>query len=91
MRGAEEHGAWSGFPLPRDMGVAASPALACPGPVGLRPLLPWPCCPAAGIEIANRGQIKFKRLSPSSCNITLIISYEVPNVLVPFANVRLHV
>lgn len=39
-----------------------------------------------GIEIANRGQIKFKRLSPSSCNITLIISYEVPNVLVPFAN-----
>ncbi|GIL45246.1 hypothetical protein Vafri_2539 [Volvox africanus] len=39
-----------------------------------------------GIEIQNRGQIKFVRKSPESCNITLIISYEVPDVLVPFAN-----
>ncbi|GLI66052.1 hypothetical protein VaNZ11_009767 [Volvox africanus] len=39
-----------------------------------------------GIEIQNRGQIKFVRKSPDSCNITLIISYEVPDVLVPFAN-----
>ncbi|KAG2422351.1 hypothetical protein HXX76_016111 [Chlamydomonas incerta] len=39
-----------------------------------------------GLEIQNRGQIKFVRTSPSSCNITLIISYEVPDVLVPFAN-----
>ncbi|PNW73034.1 hypothetical protein CHLRE_14g616250v5 [Chlamydomonas reinhardtii] len=39
-----------------------------------------------GLEIQNRGQIKFIRTSPSSCNITLIISYEVPDVLVPFAN-----
>ncbi|EFJ53042.1 hypothetical protein VOLCADRAFT_47345, partial [Volvox carteri f. nagariensis] len=42
--------------------------------------------PHAGIEIQNRGQIKFVRTSPTSCNITLIISYEVPNALVPFAN-----
>jgi hypothetical protein len=41
----------------------------------------------SGIEIQNRGQIKFVRTSPSSCNITLIISYEVPDALVPFANV----
>ncbi|PNG99718.1 hypothetical protein TSOC_014498, partial [Tetrabaena socialis] len=39
-----------------------------------------------GVEIQNRGQIKFARLSPSSCRIQLIISYEVPDVLVPFAN-----
>ncbi|KAG2447589.1 hypothetical protein HYH02_007512 [Chlamydomonas schloesseri] len=39
-----------------------------------------------GLEIQNRGQIKFVRTSPTSCNITLIISYEVPDVLVPFAN-----
>lgn len=39
-----------------------------------------------GVEIANRGQIKFVRTSPQTCNITLVISYEVPDVLVPFAN-----
>ncbi|KAG2490658.1 hypothetical protein HYH03_011046 [Edaphochlamys debaryana] len=39
-----------------------------------------------GIEVQNRGQIKFKKLSPTSTHITLIISYEVPDVLVPFAN-----
>ncbi|GFR42467.1 hypothetical protein Agub_g3375, partial [Astrephomene gubernaculifera] len=39
-----------------------------------------------GLEIQNRGQIKFRRTSPGSCHITLIISYEVPDVLAPFAN-----
>ena len=41
----------------------------------------------AGVEISNRGQIKFSRTSPTSTKITLIISYELPDVLVPFANV----
>ncbi len=34
------------------------------------------------------GQIRFVKRSPTSCFITLTISYEVPNVLAPFANVR---
>ena len=40
------------------------------------------------IEIANRGQIRFYRKSPSSCAVKLTISYELPDVLVPFGNVR---
>eukprot|EP00195_Chlamydomonas_chlamydogama_P011211 CAMPEP_0202894280 /NCGR_PEP_ID=MMETSP1392-20130828/3715_1 /ASSEMBLY_ACC=CAM_ASM_000868 /TAXON_ID=225041 /ORGANISM="Chlamydomonas chlamydogama, Strain SAG 11-48b" /LENGTH=181 /DNA_ID=CAMNT_0049578927 /DNA_START=292 /DNA_END=837 /DNA_ORIENTATION=- len=39
-----------------------------------------------GIEVANRGQIRFVRKGPKACNVTLTISYEVPNALVPFAN-----
>jgi uncharacterized membrane protein len=39
------------------------------------------------IEIANRGQIRFYRKSPSSCAVKLTISYELPDVLVPFGNV----
>jgi len=38
------------------------------------------------IEIANRGQIRFYRKSPSSCAVKLTISYELPDVLVPFGN-----
>lgn len=39
----------------------------------------------SGIDISNRGQIRFYRKSPSACSIKLTISYEVPDVLVPFA------
>jgi hypothetical protein len=42
----------------------------------------------AGVEIANKGQIRFVRKGPALTGITLTISYEVPSVLVPFANVR---
>jgi uncharacterized membrane protein len=39
------------------------------------------------LEVQNRGQIRFMRKGPEKCAIKLTISYEVPNVLVPFANV----
>jgi hypothetical protein len=57
---------------------------------GLKRARAWlPRCDAlcTGIEIQNRGQIKFVRTSPASCNVTLVISYELPEPLVPFANV----
>lgn len=41
---------------------------------------------SVGIEVANRGSIRFFRRSPKSCNVTLTISYEVPDALAPFAN-----
>jgi uncharacterized membrane protein len=37
------------------------------------------------LEIQNRGQIRFARKGPSMCSVRLTISYEVPNVLAPFA------
>lgn len=40
-----------------------------------------------GVQVANRGQIRFVKRGPSSCAVSLSISYEVPSVLVPFANV----
>lgn len=40
-----------------------------------------------GVEIANRGQIRFVRKGPQACSVTLTISYEVPDVLAPFAEV----
>ena len=40
-----------------------------------------------GVEVANKGQIRFVRRGPEACSVTLTISYEVPDVLVPFANV----
>lgn len=39
-----------------------------------------------GVEVANRGQIRFYRKGPTACVVALTISYEVPSVLVPFAN-----
>ena len=39
-----------------------------------------------GIEVANRGQIRFIKKSPALTNVTLSITYEVPTPLVPFAN-----
>ncbi len=44
----------------------------------------------AGLEVANRGQIRFARRGANACNVSLTISYEVPDVLAPFANVRKH-
>jgi hypothetical protein len=40
-----------------------------------------------GLNIANRGQIRFVRRGPSACTVNLSISYEVPEMLAPFANV----
>lgn len=37
------------------------------------------------IDIANRGQIRFYRQSATTCTVKLTISYEVPDVLAPFA------
>ncbi|GAX78302.1 hypothetical protein CEUSTIGMA_g5744.t1 [Chlamydomonas eustigma] len=39
-----------------------------------------------GIEIANRGQIRFVRKGAKACGVTLTISYELPDALVPFGN-----
>eukprot|EP00200_Dunaliella_tertiolecta_P005430 CAMPEP_0202337382 /NCGR_PEP_ID=MMETSP1126-20121109/85_1 /ASSEMBLY_ACC=CAM_ASM_000457 /TAXON_ID=3047 /ORGANISM="Dunaliella tertiolecta, Strain CCMP1320" /LENGTH=164 /DNA_ID=CAMNT_0048927559 /DNA_START=306 /DNA_END=800 /DNA_ORIENTATION=+ len=39
-----------------------------------------------GVEIANRGQIRFVKRGPDVTGITLTISYEVPDILVPFAS-----
>ncbi|KAK9845010.1 hypothetical protein WJX74_009657 [Apatococcus lobatus] len=40
----------------------------------------------SALEVANRGEILFSQPSPASCSVTLTISYEVPDVLGPFAN-----
>lgn len=40
-----------------------------------------------GLNVNNRGQIRFIRRGPSACSVSLTISYEVPQILVPFANV----
>jgi len=39
-----------------------------------------------GVEVANRGEIRFVKKGARSVGIELTISYEVPDVLVPFAN-----
>lgn len=41
------------------------------------------------IEIQNQGQIRFLKKGSEQCAVKLTISYEVPNALAPFANVRL--
>ncbi len=43
----------------------------------------------SGLDIANTGQIRFRKTSPDSCIIKLTISYEVPDLLGPFAEVRI--
>ena len=40
-----------------------------------------------GVEIQNRGQIRFLKKGVDKCAVKLTISYEVPSVLAPFANV----
>jgi uncharacterized membrane protein len=40
------------------------------------------------VEIQNQGQIRFLRKGSDTCAVKLTISYEVPSVLAPFANVR---
>ncbi|KAF5835992.1 hypothetical protein DUNSADRAFT_6608 [Dunaliella salina] len=39
-----------------------------------------------GLEVANRGQIRFVKRGQDVTGITLTISYEVPEILVPFAS-----
>ena len=41
----------------------------------------------SAIDIANRGQIRFYRKSPTACSVKLTISYELPDALAPFGNV----
>jgi len=38
------------------------------------------------LDIANRGAIRFYRRGPASTGVKLTISYEVPDVLAPFAS-----
>ena len=45
----------------------------------------------AALDIANRGQIRFRRTSADACVVKLTIAYEVPDVLAPLAGVRPHV
>lgn len=40
-----------------------------------------------GVEIQNQGQIRFLRKGDDRCAVKLTISYQVPSVLAPFANV----
>ena len=40
-----------------------------------------------GIELSNRGQIRFRRKTATACVVSLTIAYEVPDVLAPFGNV----
>lgn len=46
-------------------------------------------CVCTGIEIANRGQIRFVKRGPQLTGITLTISYEVPDILVSHASTPL--
>lgn len=41
------------------------------------------------LEVQNRGQIRFMKKGAEKCAIKLTISYEVPNVLAPFASVSI--
>ena len=51
----------------------------------------WRSVPGSGslgsLEVQNRGQIRFMKKEPGKCSVKLTISYEVPNVLAPFASV----
>ena len=38
------------------------------------------------IDVANTGQIRFYRTSPTDCRVKLSISYEVPALLSPMAS-----
>lgn len=80
------HGAMTHVPR---LCTCPTPAFNCHPPFTTWHLAAVPCCAmlCPGVEIANRGQIKFSKPTASSCTVTLSISYEVPNVLVPFANV----
>ena len=40
---------------------------------------------AAGIEVRNRGEIRFAPRTDSSCSVRLTFTYEVPSPLAPFA------
>ena len=42
----------------------------------------------SALDIANRGQIRFRRTGADACVVKLTISYEVPDVLAPLAGVR---
>ncbi|CAD7698956.1 unnamed protein product [Ostreobium quekettii] len=44
--------------------------------------------PSTGlIDLSNRGQVRFYPGPDNSCSVSMTVSYEVPDVLVPFANV----
>lgn len=39
----------------------------------------------SGLDVANRGQIRFYRHGPAACTVKLTIAYEVPDILAPLA------
>lgn len=39
-----------------------------------------------GIEVPNRGQVRFYKKGPNACTVKLTITYEVPGPLTPFAS-----
>lgn len=41
---------------------------------------------SGGIEVPNRGQVRFYKKSADACTVKLTITYEVPGPLVPFAS-----
>lgn len=41
---------------------------------------------SGGLEVPNRGEIRFARRGDNACSVRLSISYEVPDVLTPFAS-----
>ncbi|KAL0039275.1 hypothetical protein WJX79_001133 [Trebouxia sp. C0005] len=41
---------------------------------------------SSGIEVPNRGQVRFYKKGPNACTVKLTITYEVPGPLTPFAS-----
>lgn len=41
---------------------------------------------STGIEVPNRGQVRFYKKGPNACTVKLTITYEVPGPLTPFAS-----
>lgn len=39
---------------------------------------------AAGIEVQNRGEVRFMQVSPQACKVRLSVQFEVPPPLLPF-------
>lgn len=39
---------------------------------------------SAGIEVRNRGEVRFMAVSASACKVRLAVQFEVPGPLLPF-------
>ena len=79
-----------GSPItPQGAEVTATEAVRCGRAVQIH----WHSVPGSStmgsaLDIANRGQILFRRTGAAACVVKLTISYEVPDVLAPLAGVR---